>query len=131
MKAWTYAKGYKSAYVALMLLNLAIICGRWASEHAPSRIAVALFVANILSWIALLHGSDWGFVSEVVLSIGRMLAILACALPLFLLDLVAWMSPVAHTVWMPLLVFDLWIRNNVTAQWSYLVWFAICLPLLG
>jgi hypothetical protein len=101
-----WAKAYKVAYVVLIVANLAIVRARWKIDHAPYALAVAFLTANVGAWLGFSTGSDLGVVAEYTLSIGRMIAILACALPLWLTDVIVWVSPVAYSVWGPMLEFS-------------------------
>jgi hypothetical protein len=129
MNAWKWSKGYKIAYVSLIVANLAIIYAQREFDHPPYIFAIGFLLANIASWWSFSAGKDLGVVAELTLSIGRMIAVLACAGPLWLSDLIIWLSPVGFSVWVPLLEFS---RSGSAWSWTNrLTWWTCCAVLLG
>lgn len=124
---WTFVNVYKSAYLTLVVVNLAHIYINWKVSHEPYVIAVMLLLANIISWFGLLFSMWWGSLGESILSVGRLLGILLSAT--FLADLIAWMSPVGTSVWLPLLRL-----SGSRSMWSWknrLAWWSCCMVLFG
>lgn len=127
-QAWLVVNVYKSTYLILIVANLALMYARWGFDHEPYAVAVAFLIFNFVSWLALLWDVAWGYYSERILSVGRMIGILMCA-TLFFADLVAWMSPVSESVWVPLL--ELSAGNDPWTWRNRLMWWIGCAVLLG
>ena len=133
-RAWLLVNVYKAAYLILIVASLTITYVRWGFgpqtlSDEPLAIAIAFFVANLVSWLAFLSGTLWGYFSERVLSIGRMVAIVLCAM-LIVADLVVYLSPVGASVWLLLVELTLG-QDKWTKMYQLFGWWLGCALLLG
>jgi hypothetical protein len=134
MKTWTFVKAYKTLYLALIAINFVFLF-RYVLMNPelgvePVSVQVFFALANVLSWLGLRYRSNWGIVGELVLSAGRMIAIVAVGPPLYLVGVIMLMSPVGVSVWFPAMSVALMIGGG-SETWRACAIYIACAPLLA
>jgi len=114
-----FAKSYKLVYLALILLNIALLMIDVGMNYGLLQIYlidIAVFGINLVAWWGYRRGKGWALELEQALSIGRML-MAGLASTIFLAGVVSLYSPVGWILWYKLMFSVIDERHRVW-YWS-------------